>query len=633
MKKFKVHVVGNDGFGWALDEDRRQLSAVIEARVELTDLASADIIHSVWWESLLRYQRGDLTSRRVVCHLDNPPFIYMRDSSFHSLLPYVDVWVARAQEALNQLRDLGLYGIHVPYTTDHTIFSRKVDHEHLEQLKVKWNIPKDRLLLANFYRDTEGGDLCSPKVQKGADALVEIAKIVEDRGLPAHWLLAGPRRFYIRKQFDAFGIPYTYLGSEVESGDDLSVNILDRSELAHLYQLADVNIGMSRWEGGPQAVMESVACGSPMICNRVGLAMDILDPECLFDTPMEAAYLIQREIETGFLKAYVEPNYQRLQGRHDLEGLASVLNKYIDNGQLYLNELPNSKKPSVGWKWTPSIIRRTIYPKACYKFSDIYETREKQRIRITESTQQWWSNVWMQRALDGTGKVDVLDGDPDHADWVIVDARACKDISVGAGRVLFKIPVGLEPERLSDEDEEQILHYHSEFATATVCGSSLTLGEWKKAGMEIKSSLVWNAYGEVDVAETHTSVCVLGTLPDEMSEPVMDIDGVSKFSLQEATHKLDDFGVLIIAADAENAEEWATLALGAGRPVFYADTTHLSEVVRLGGAGYETPGQLNSLLEQWKQYPDSFSSLIHYPSLEKQGSTLLDFLNRVRLSV
>ena len=68
--------------------------------------------------------------------------------------------------------------------------------------------------------------------------------------MPVHFLLAGPRRHWIRRGFQERGIPYTFLGAEVP-GDDLRENTLSLDEIAKLYQGLDAYLITSRWEGAP----------------------------------------------------------------------------------------------------------------------------------------------------------------------------------------------------------------------------------------------------------------------------------------------------------------------------------------------------------------------------------------------
>jgi glycosyltransferase involved in cell wall biosynthesis len=51
-----------------------------------------------------------------------------------------------------------------------------------------------------------------------------------------------------------------------------------RSELARAYHALDAYLVTSRQEGGPKAVLESMAAGVPLVTTRVGQATEIVTP-------------------------------------------------------------------------------------------------------------------------------------------------------------------------------------------------------------------------------------------------------------------------------------------------------------------------------------------------------------------
>src|SRR3546814_2593583 len=65
----RVHLMGGDGGGWALDDDLAQTRAALAGAIEEADLGTADILHSVWWVPLLSLSAAQLARKRVICHL------------------------------------------------------------------------------------------------------------------------------------------------------------------------------------------------------------------------------------------------------------------------------------------------------------------------------------------------------------------------------------------------------------------------------------------------------------------------------------------------------------------------------------------------------------------------------------
>jgi len=51
----KIYVDGKDGIGWSIDKDRKHLISSIErlGLILTTKYYQADIVHNIWWNSLL----------------------------------------------------------------------------------------------------------------------------------------------------------------------------------------------------------------------------------------------------------------------------------------------------------------------------------------------------------------------------------------------------------------------------------------------------------------------------------------------------------------------------------------------------------------------------------------------------
>lgn len=77
-------------------------------------------------------------------------------------------------------------------------------------------------------------------------------------------LLSGPARGYVKTGLDRLGVPFKHL--YVDS----------YPEVGQLFEALDAYIVSSRQEGGPKAVLESMASGVPLVTTRVGQAMDLV---------------------------------------------------------------------------------------------------------------------------------------------------------------------------------------------------------------------------------------------------------------------------------------------------------------------------------------------------------------------
>ena len=343
----RVHYTPGDGKGWALDEDLRQIRASLKGRVRETSVAAAQVIHAPFWQNLSMVEPGILQRAFVIAHADNPPFFYLKQPEFALGQGWVDLWVARSTEALEQFQALGLPAVHIPYTIDPKLFFPIEDKKALRR---EFGIPEDTYVIANFHRDTEGADLKTPKFQKAPEMMVAILKRVRQAGASFHVLLAGPRRHWIRAELDREGIPFTFVGQAGIAGDDFGKNILSRDTLNRLYNAADLHLVTSRWEGGPQSAMEAAACRIKQLCPPIGVARDILEPCSLFCSASEAAARIIDDIASCDLDSTIQPQWERWNKSHTTAKLAAELQKLYEG--LPENEVFQSKVATI----QPSII-------------------------------------------------------------------------------------------------------------------------------------------------------------------------------------------------------------------------------------------------------------------------------------
>ena len=336
--KPRVHFTPGDGKGWALDEDLRQTRIALRGRIRETSAAGAQIIHAPFWQNLGMVEPGILSRAFVIAHADNPPFFYVKQPEFALGQIWVDLWVARSTEALEQFQQLGLPAVHIPYTIDAGLFFPIADKKALRR---EFGIPEDAYVIANFHRDTEGADLKTPKFQKAPEMMVAILKRVRDAGVRFHVLLAGPRRHWIREELAREGIPFTFVGKTGIAGDDFGKNILFREQLNKLYNAADLHLVPSRWEGGPQSAMEAAACRIKQLCPPIGVARDILEPSSIFRSAEEAARKILEDVNGGLLNPTIEPQFERWMASHTTDTLGSELQKLYE--RLPQNEVFQSK--------------------------------------------------------------------------------------------------------------------------------------------------------------------------------------------------------------------------------------------------------------------------------------------------
>jgi glycosyltransferase involved in cell wall biosynthesis len=81
---------------------------------------------------------------------------------------------------------------------------------------------------------------------------------------PVFALIPGPARGYLIQGLKKLGVPYRNDGH------------VPHSQITSYYHASDLYIIPGREEGGPAAVLESLASGTPLVSNRVGMAPDVI---------------------------------------------------------------------------------------------------------------------------------------------------------------------------------------------------------------------------------------------------------------------------------------------------------------------------------------------------------------------
>jgi len=128
-----------------------------------------------------------------------------------------------------------------------------------------FGLPEAAFVVGSFQKDGVGwGEGLDPKLIKGPDVLLATAEQLRDR-VPELWfLLTGPSRGFVSAGLERLGIPYRH-------------RLLPSTEsVVEAYHAIDLCIVASREEGGPKAVLESMATGVPLVTTRVGQAVDLV---------------------------------------------------------------------------------------------------------------------------------------------------------------------------------------------------------------------------------------------------------------------------------------------------------------------------------------------------------------------
>jgi|GEM_PF-2080086 len=215
------------------------------------------------WQQLMKLKQHYITQRRS--SLIQIPII----GSYHHLVPEKEYHFLDTIQRLDAICDAIHCYAEINIKPNQHYFSKPIFHRpywidlndffplnNKTTLRQRWNIPSDKIVIGSFQRDTERSG--KPKLEKGPDVLCDVLEQLD----PEQYfvLLSGVRRGYVEGRLQSMGMPYRNLG------------FVAREEMNALYNTLDYYLVTSRYEGGPQAILECMATNIPIYSTPVGIA-------------------------------------------------------------------------------------------------------------------------------------------------------------------------------------------------------------------------------------------------------------------------------------------------------------------------------------------------------------------------
>ncbi len=153
---------------------------------------------------------------------------------------------------------------YIPFGIDTHLFAPP-STEQRSYIRKQLDIPDTAYCIGSFQKDGDGwGEGMSPKWVKGPDVFLSVIQQLS-HSYEICVLLTGPARGYVKSGLDEMGVSYRH------------VWLKDYTDIAKHYWALDLYIIASRDEGGPMAVLESMASGVPLVSTRVGMGVDLID--------------------------------------------------------------------------------------------------------------------------------------------------------------------------------------------------------------------------------------------------------------------------------------------------------------------------------------------------------------------
>ena len=272
---------------WICDRIANEWNLKVKAH-SCNSIDEADIlwILSGWaWRSI---NPSILTSKKIILtvhHIVPDKFTNSKLQDFQERDFFIDAYHVPCEKTKASIEHLTNKPIHIiPYWVNGELWRPL---ENKKELQKKYNIPSDRFIVGSFQKDTEGSDLKTPKLEKGPDIFCDI---IERLNPKPHVVLGGWRREYIINRLKSKNINFSFF------------ELIDLNSLNELYNCLDLYLVTSRHEGGPQAILESVATNTPILSTDVGIANHALSEKCIMSNEDEFVDFI----EQGKLLKYSE---------------------------------------------------------------------------------------------------------------------------------------------------------------------------------------------------------------------------------------------------------------------------------------------------------------------------------------
>lgn len=199
-------------------------------------------------------------------HEDGPEVARHIDS-FLSSVPRLAKVVTAASIVEQRLLDWGVPReklVRIPIGVDTHTFTVPSTEERVAARR-RFGIPDGMVVIGSFQKDGVGwGDGMEPKPIKGPDIFLEAMAKLKASKIPVMAFLTGPARGYVMQGLKKNDIPFVH------------AYVRNHADLADCYRTLDMYLVTSREEGGPMALMESMASGVPVVSTCVGMASDLI---------------------------------------------------------------------------------------------------------------------------------------------------------------------------------------------------------------------------------------------------------------------------------------------------------------------------------------------------------------------
>lgn len=278
LKPYSRLILAGDNAGWVLDGEMREIGNIarkLGIRVVNSSWRDASVHQAVFLADQFFLLNDDWLALRHrigfsyfhgLPDTGEPQFdqVYTALSKHHEQIFRIQVSHSQMREAILQtgIEPAKVFLIPIGVNLDFFPFGSA---ETKIAARQKFNIPQSAFVIGSFQKDGVGwGEGLEPKLVKGPDVFLDSIMELKAQIPELYVLLSGPARGYVKAGLEAMQVPYShfYLDSY--------------PQISELFQALDLYLVTARQEGGPKAILESMASGVPIISTRVGQATDLI---------------------------------------------------------------------------------------------------------------------------------------------------------------------------------------------------------------------------------------------------------------------------------------------------------------------------------------------------------------------
>lgn len=281
-QEFCEQVIKVNSYGF----DRRKISDIITFLPSFTDIwkvaakENSVVFINQYPDAFYGYLVSLFKKIPFVCYLQIPPPVNRDELNLQRRIGMkgVNKFIAVSQQTKNEwLQELGLTEEKIDLVYNGTNHEKFKPAENLDQSRNSWNIPEDTKVISYVGRLDK---------DKGLELLIEAFALFLKTGKKAKLFIAGKPLLH----FSADGKECPLAGEEykqslrqiaIDLGIENSVEFLGHlSNPTSVYQVSDLTVVPSLWsEPFGRVVIESMACGTPVVGSRVGGIPEILTGE------------------------------------------------------------------------------------------------------------------------------------------------------------------------------------------------------------------------------------------------------------------------------------------------------------------------------------------------------------------